>query len=433
MYIDSSTNYNITIGSNADALKIKEILSNSSNKVSQSIQRMSSGLKINSAKDDAAGIAISDRMLIELRGNLICQSNVQSANALLTTAVDTLDGVLENVSRIRDLTLQAKNGTYSNQEIKAMQDEVEQLIAEIDRLSENSKYSKLDLFGGDLAKNGIAFQVGANIGEDNEIAIDSALGIFNSLKFDDIMKYTLKEVSNKFVNVLGVEEEIAGLISGEAVFSESDDAKIYYLATGDNKEGYYKINKNGENYEAEELKIYQFKGEVSSENDLINVVNAKVGDVYTINNKAYEYKWESNEDNGAFVWSELNSSIADKIVPEENKINPYNEEIEDKKFNIIKINSDSKAYEIAINALDGAIDDISNRKSTIGSIQNRLSSALDTLTIQYSNISNAKSIITDTDIATEASSYTQSQIIQQVSTALLSQANQTPAIALSLI
>ena len=217
MYIDSSTNYNISIGANADAMRIREILSNSTDKLSQSMQRMSSGLKINSAKDDAAGVVISSRMLIQLQGNQICQNNVQSASALLTTTTDSLDIVLDNISRIRELTLQAKNGTYSDKEIEIMQDEIEQRIAEIDRISENSKFSQLNLFGGDLEQNGISFQVGANSGEDNTIIIDSSLGIFNSVKFDDIVKYSAKEVLDKIVNALGEEQPIAGLKEVEAI------------------------------------------------------------------------------------------------------------------------------------------------------------------------------------------------------------------------
>ena len=87
----------------------------------------------------------------------------------------------------------------------------------------------------------------------------------------------------------------------------------------------------------------------------------------------------------------------------------------------------------ALDALDNAIDDLTARKSSIGSFQNRLDSALNTLSTQYSNLTSAKSIITDSDIASEASNFTQNQILQQVSTSLLAQANQAPSIALSLI
>ena len=429
MYIDSSTNYNISVNSNAEALRLREILSNSTNELSQSMQRMSSGLRINSAKDDAAGAVISTKMLIELQGNRICQNNIQSANAMLSTTSDTLDAVLDNVSRIRELTLQTKNGTFSDSEVQAMQEEAEQLIAEIDRLSESSKYSQLDLFGKELSQNGVSFQVAANYDEESTITIEGNSGVFDSLKFDDIVKYTAKVVSDAVVNALGEEQEVEN--SNKTEFTADDNGKIYYIATNDSKEGYYKISENGENYEAQAL--YQYKGEAKSEDALNNVKNAKVGDIYTVGDKVYEYKWISDEENGAFGWEEADSTVAEKVVPENAEIKPYDENSEDKKFNLVEMRNRDKAFETALNALDGAIDDIASRKSVIGSVQSRLASAFDTLSTQYANLSSAKSIITDADIATEASNYTQSQILQQVSTSLLAQANQAPAIALSLI
>ena len=90
-------------------------------------------------------------------------------------------------------------------------------------------------------------------------------------------------------------------------------------------------------------------------------------------------------------------------------------------------------FDQAIRALDLAVDNITHRKSIIGSAGNRMDSALQTLTTQYENLSSAKSIITDADVAAEASNFTQQQILQQVSTSLLAQANQAPSIALSLI
>ena len=100
-------------------------------------------------------------------------------------------------------------------------------------------------------------------------------------------------------------------------------------------------------------------------------------------------------------------------------------------LNLTKL--DKAGMATALGNLDTAINDITARKSLIGSAQNRLDSALDTLTTQFENLSSAKSIITDADIASEASSYTQQQILQQVSTSLLAQANQAPSIALSLV
>ena len=293
----------VVINTNVDALKIQNLLNSSTNKMSSTMQKMSSGLQILSAKDDAAGTVISAKMDVQLNGNKIAQKNVQNANALLSTAEGNLDVIADNVSRIRDLTLQAKNGTYSSDEIKAMQDEVDQRIAEIDRISKSAEYSSLKLFGGDLADNGATFQVGADAGANNTIVASGEL--FKSVEFS--------------------------ALTGASKFNLSDIANVQY----------------GQN---------------------------------------------------------------DKAEPTE-----------------------ANAYDKAIQALDEAINDISNRKSIIGSAGNRMDSALQTLTTQYENLSSAKSIITDADIAAEASTFVQNQILQQVSTSLLSQANQAPSIALSLI
>ena len=280
----------VVINTNVDSIKIQGILSGSTSKLSQAMERMSTGLKVNSAKDDAAGTVISARMQVQLNGNEIAQKNVQNGNALLSTAEGNLDVIQDNLSRIRDLTLQAKNGTYSEEEIQAMQDEVAERIAEIDRVSTSSKYSQLSLFeDADLQANGMTFQVGANADDDNTISVANT--VFESVKF----------------------EELTG--------------------------------------------------------------------------------------------------AAD--------------------FDLTKMSA--ATFKTAIENLDTGIDNVTSRKSLIGSAQNRLESALDTLTIQYENLSSAKSIITDADIASEASNYVQQQILQQVSTSLLAQANQAPSIALSLL
>ena len=302
----------VVINTNVDSLKVQSILSNSTNKLSQAMERMSTGLKVNNAKDDAAGTVIAARMNVQMDGNKIAQKNVQNGSALLATAEGHLEVVQDNLSRIRDLTLQAKNGTYSAEEKQAMQDEVTQRIAEIDRVSESSKYSPLQLFGdkdglagkaaegNKPATGGATFQVGANATTNDTIT--AGRDLFQSVKFDDIVK------------------------DGNTTYNESADAT---------------------------------------------------------------------------------------------------------KFDISKMSAGQLTN--AIKALDKGIDNLTSRKSIIGSVQNRLESALDTLTTQYENLSSAKSIITDADIADEASKFTQYNILQQVSTSLLAQANQAPSIALSLI
>ena len=301
----------VVINTNVDSLKIQSLLTSSTNKMSQSMQRMSSGLKILNAKDDAAGTVISAKMQVQLNGNQIAQKNVQNANALLSTAEGNLDVVQDNMTRIRDLTLQAKNGTYSNDEISAMQDEVKQRMAEIDRINKSAEYSSLRLFGGTELADGATFQVGADYGDTNTISTGETL-------FDDV----------NFSSLTGVLSANFDL----SAFDKADTTKLNAAPTG-----------------------------------------------------------------------------------------------------IDNIDDCENDFDVAIKALDQAINNITERKSEIGSIGNRMDSALSTLTTQYENLSSAKSIITDADVAAEASNFTQQQILQQVSTSLLAQANQAPSIALSLV
>lgn len=284
----------VVINTNVDSLNIQNNLTKATSKLSTSMKRMSTGLKVMSAKDDAAGVVIAAKMQVQLDGNKIAQNNVQSGNAMFSTMEGSLDSVETNLVRIRDLALQAKNGTYSNEERKAMQDEVDQRVAEINRINGSAKYSSLQLFGGDDLKDGLTLQVGTNATADDAITVAGAT--FASVAFKDITKVGETE---------GVEK--------------------------------------------------------------------------------------------------------------------------------LDISSDSANFDTAIGQLDAAINNITGRKSTIGSVQNRLDSAYDTLTTQYENLSAAKSVITDADIAAEASTFTQQQILQQVSTSLLAQANQAPSIALSLV
>lgn len=300
----------VVINTNVDSIKIQGILTSSTDKLSQSMQRMSTGLKINSAKDDAAGTVIAAKMNVQLNGNEIAKKNVQNANAMLSTVEGNIDVISDNVSRIRDLTLQAKNGTYSDDEIQAMDDEVQQRISEINRIHSSSQFSSLNLFSDqELGTKGVKFQVGSNAGEDNTIT--AAGSIFKSVEFSAVSG--LQNFSLK------------GLKAADPTVTASGSGQTAQKATGDD------------------------------------------------------------------------------------------------------------SFDLAVRALDIAIDDLSARKSEIGSAGNRLDSALSTLSTQYENLSSSKSLITDADIASEASNYTQSQILQQISTSLLAQANSAPSVAMSLI
>ncbi len=327
----------VVINTNVDSTKIQNCLTNATKDLSKTMERMSSGLKVKSAQDDAAGCVISARMKVQLNGTQIAQNNIQNAKSLLSTTEGNLDVISDNLSRIRDLTLQAKNGTYSAEEIKAMDDEVQERIQEINRVSYSAKYSSSFLFNNGkvvtqeqttgLGGLGATFQAGPNAGDDNTVVADKSL--FASVEFSamsGIKNFSLVKIS-----------------AGEGDSIEYGQNNVQYN-NGGTLESTPKVIKNDGTADAE-----------------------------------------------------------------------------------------TSDFDKAILAMDRAIDNITDRKSIIGSAGNRLDSALSTLKTQFENLESANSLIIDADIASDASKYTQSSILQQVSTSLLAQANSAPSIAMSLV
>ena len=455
----------VVINTNVDSLKIQSILTNSTNQLSQSMQRMSSGMRILSAKDDAAGTVISARMDVQLNGNQTCQKNIQNANSMLSTAEGNIDVVLDNITRIRDLTLQAKNGTFSTEEKEAMQKEVDERILEINRVSDSAKFSQLKLFGDTsatgLAEAGITFQVGANETANDTIAIDASKGLFKSVNFYDIVTKNVhtdqtttdypKDVESVVyaANAAGVTAACteANFTAKNIIFSEGN----FYRVVEGEEEG---------TYEAEAVSKIIPHADVATVPEGISAdgatrtlskvapIDDAVGKLYKDGDNYYvitaEAVNETDDSKKDYTFTKVDAGkITDKqtVTPASDSVTPiYDGDAEDDtlpSFDLSKFTAGdatvSGSFAEAIKALDTAIDNLTSRKSAIGSAQSRLASALDTLTTQYSNLTSAKSIITDADIASEASKFTQNQILQQVSTSLLAQANQAPSIALSLL
>lgn len=165
----------IIVNTNMSALKTQRNLTNATNSLNTALERMSTGLKINKAGDDAAGLYVATGLNTQIRGSKIAQSNVATGNNVLSTMEGDLDVILDNLNRIRDLSLQAGNSIYDQKAMDAMKDEVSQRLAEIDRISSRSNFNGLKLLDGTgaLSENGLRLQVGANADEaGNMVKID---------------------------------------------------------------------------------------------------------------------------------------------------------------------------------------------------------------------------------------------------------------------
>ena len=284
----------IVVNTNVQSIQVQNNLNRVTDAMNTAMERMTTGSKINSAADDAAGLVISKGIEVQTRGTQVASDNAQSGVNLLQTAEGNLAVMQDNFMRIRDLTLQAMNGGQTDEQLQAMQEEATARLAEIDRIATGAKFNTFDLFGGET-RDGADETVTLQIGTGSD-------GATNTIEIADVFN-----------------DAHVSTLTGQATFTSS------------------------------------------------------------------------------FVGTDLTEMQAQ------------------------------------LDQLDTAITEISSRRGTIGSTINRLDSAMDQLDTQYENLSAANSRITDADIATESSNYIKNQILQQASASLLTQANQQPNIALSLI
>ncbi len=172
----------IIVNTNMTALKTQTNLSTATNKMGDALERMSTGYKINSAKDDAAGLYVATGLETQIRGSKVAQDNIATGNNVLQIVESDLDNMLSNLNRIRDLATQAANSIYDEDAMNAMYEEVAARIEEINRVSLASNFNGLELLSGNsrLATDGLRLQVGANSDPaGNSIMIDAAL--FNQI------------------------------------------------------------------------------------------------------------------------------------------------------------------------------------------------------------------------------------------------------------
>lgn len=154
----------IVVNTNIDSLRVQRNLNSASTNMSKAVERLTTGSKVNQAADDAAGFVIAKGLEAQQRGSVVAQNNAQTGINLLQTAEGNLDVIQEHLLRIRDLTLQAMNGGYSYDEVKAMEDEVLARTAEIDRISNGAKFNEFELFPTGGADD-LVLQIGSNSDE----------------------------------------------------------------------------------------------------------------------------------------------------------------------------------------------------------------------------------------------------------------------------
>ncbi|MDR9834360.1 flagellin N-terminal helical domain-containing protein [Herbaspirillum huttiense] len=357
------------INTNIPSLNTQRNLNSSQSSLNTSIQRLSSGLRVNSAKDDAAGLAIADRMNSQIKGLAVAQRNANDGISMAQTAEGALSTVGDNLQRMRELAVQAANGTNSAQDRKTLNDEYTQLSQEVFRVLNGTSFNGQNLFtgvgqgasagtGSDVnnvsASLTLSFQVGANV-QDN--------------KLNDQITITLDDLSNNstIATVIGTSAkgliglgDTSGVSTAQATYTSAKAALDNLFATG----------------------------------------------------------------------SSLSSSaLASSAVTLQAAVDSAKLSL-DQAVAAPSAQSDAQK---AIQNLDKAISLISSKRAEFGAVQNRFSAVISNLQVSSENITASRSRIMDTDYAQETANLTRAQILQQAGTAMLSQANSAPQQVLSLL
>ncbi len=369
------------INTNITAMIGLQHLHSSQASLQTSMERLSSGLRINSAKDDAAGQAIANRFRAQITGLGQAQRNAGDGISVAQTAEGALDQINDNVQRIRELTVQAANGTNSQQDLGSIQDEINQRLSEIDRISEQTDFNGIKVLGE--GARALSIQVGANDGETISIELST------------INRTTLGLAG---FNVNGVAASV-----GNTQVAEGDTFKIgedTYTAGSTNATGAFMLA-SGTSIAADSGTLVQ-----ANDSDAVYIKDAS----------------------GNYFAAEL------KVVTAGSSTAPATLQYtraNDRALDFVTEEGGATAGPLA--TLDDALNKIDSLRSNLGAVQNRFESTIENLGTNMTNLSAARSRIEDADYAREVANMIKQQILLQAGMSVLAQANQIPRNVLSLL
>ena len=408
---------------NMQAANANRMLNVTTSAQSKSTEKLSSGYKINRAADDAAGLTISEKMRKQIKGLDRASTNAQDGVSAVQTAEGALTEVHSMLQRMNELAVQSANGTNSATDRKAIQDEVDQLTTEIDRVSETTKFNETYLLKGDSKTSDKANFMKSDYNFDaNKLYLE---GSMTALDVDAAGKAALKKALNE----------------GKKVYT-----KPYSAA--DNKQTADDIATKGKEY-AYVTKLYDADGNVVSADE---IKNKKKADGTAITDNLYTSDagktGNANGTNMAIAIDdaadftqeyEVNGKLSFNLhvgadSDSNNKISVDIDSMDSKGIGVknLKVDTEDDAT-AAIDRISEAISKVSSQRSSLGAVQNRLEHTINNLDNVSENTTSAESRIRDTDMAKEMVNYSKNNILAQAGQSMLAQANQSNQGVLSLL
>ena len=387
------------INTNYLALVSQSHLQKSQSALGTAIERLSSGLRINSAKDDAAGFAIAERFLSNIRGLSQVARDTSDGVSLAQTAQGALSATNDSLQRMRELAVQAGNGTLSSADREKLQKEFEQLSGEVDRVAKSTAFNGQKLLDGSFSA--ATFQVGPSAGDN----------------------VTVGGMANTQVDSLGQSAYASAQVAVDAAKKDSLQAD---LAAGDVTVTI--TGADGKNYTS----VMQQDSSLSADEALgkfvatVNQRSADTGVTAFLSQDGSSLEYRASVDPGQ---DPTNVAIA---ASGSNGFAASGQAQQTQGLRGIDLSSQAGAWE-GLQRIDSAIDTVSRSRATLGTVQNRFESAIANISIQNENAVQSRGRMVDANFAKEISNQSRAMILQEMGFAMQAQANQSSRWTLALL
>ena len=392
---------------------------NNTSALSKNLEKLSSGYKINRAGDDAAGLAISEKMRAQITGLDKAQDNAKDGISLVQTAEGALTEVHDMLNRMYELAEQSANGTFEDgTDRKQLQKEVNQLKSEINRIADSANFNGIKLLDGSMSANATT--------KLTSTATNSKAGVDLNIVADSVYDATGKRTELVFSLSVTTTANSAGV-------SVDENGTVLITVMG----------KDADGISAEEIQAMLAKAKAANSKVSEDIMNA-VRDATVTGKGIVAPKSATNATKWTDVATVTRTTTANKgeslvlqIGDTSDRFNQLRVGIKDCHVDALGLTDmkigDQDSAAKALDKIKSAINYVSDVRGTLGATQNRLDHTINNLSVMQENIQDAESTIRDTDVADEMMAYTKNNILIQSAQAMLAQANQVPQGVLQLL
>lgn len=381
------------INHNIAALNANNRLKLNDNAISKNLQRLASGYRINSAADDAAGLAVSEKMRAQINGLNQAIDNAENGISLIQTAEGGLNETESILQRMNTLAVESANGTYQDETDRAnLNKEIEALKSEIDRISRSTNFNQINLLDGSLR----------NVNDSD------AVEKINGLASVSISGGNLDAGTEFTVSVATTSDSTTLSVTAA-------DSSVNFTAVTVDSTGAYTFTADVSGVTNEAVKAKYNGVTITVTVDDVSKLTDKASGTVTVTNNSLSLQIGSENDENQRVSLEV-GDMSSKGLGVDNISIATQEQAED-----------------AIDAIKKAINTVSATRADLGALQNRLEHTVNNLTTMSENLTSAESTIRDVDMASEMVELTKNQILEQAATSMLAQANAQPQSVLSLL